>query len=177
MDKKNTMEIVRICLDIMLIIIGIWLIFFKSYASEKGKNLATKEDIGKITEQVESVKREFNKKIVNDKNDIELNNELYNALNDFYNLLLTAHSRNASQMESFGNDFEEKKNKIEQLFNFHYLTYYKQYQALSNRLTNHVNLYIEASRENNQEESLKQLNLLKKNIEAYKIAIYDYLNN
>ncbi len=34
--------------------------FFSSYASEKGKNLATKQDIAEITKEVEEVKHQYN---------------------------------------------------------------------------------------------------------------------
>ena len=37
------------------IVVGVKL-FAKSYSSEKGKNLATKQDIGEITQIVESIK-------------------------------------------------------------------------------------------------------------------------
>ncbi len=53
------MEIFKIGVEIILIIIGVYLILFKSYIQEKGKNLATKDDIGKITEEIEKVKNEF----------------------------------------------------------------------------------------------------------------------
>ena len=39
--------------------LGLYLAFFKSYFSEKGKNIATQEDIGKITKTVEEVKVKF----------------------------------------------------------------------------------------------------------------------
>jgi hypothetical protein len=35
-------------------------LFFKRYLGEKAKNLATKEDIGEITREVESVKHDYN---------------------------------------------------------------------------------------------------------------------
>lgn len=40
-------------------LLGLYLSFFKSYFTEKGKNVATEEDIGKITKIVEDVKKEF----------------------------------------------------------------------------------------------------------------------
>lgn len=48
-----------IILEIILILIGIYLVFFKSYFKEKGKNLATSEDIEDLTLKVESVKQQF----------------------------------------------------------------------------------------------------------------------
>ena len=55
-----TQQHIGIILDILLIVIGLYLAFFKSYLKEKGKNLATVEDIGKITKIVESVKQDNN---------------------------------------------------------------------------------------------------------------------
>jgi hypothetical protein len=52
------MNNLQIILDIVLILIGLYLVFFKSYFSEKGKNLATKEDIGAITQEIETIKNE-----------------------------------------------------------------------------------------------------------------------
>lgn len=45
----------------------------KAYVEEKGKNLATKEDIGSITKKIESVKESYNKALENHK--IELQKE------------------------------------------------------------------------------------------------------
>lgn len=53
------MDILQIAFNIILVIIGLYLAFGKSYFSEKGKNLATKEDIGSITEEIETVKNEI----------------------------------------------------------------------------------------------------------------------
>ena len=49
----------QIILDIIIIGIGLYLALVKSYFKEKGKNLATKEDIGEITSKVENVKSEI----------------------------------------------------------------------------------------------------------------------
>ena len=69
----------------------------ESYSSEKGKNLATKEDIGKITEEVQSVKKSFDESLENHKSKLQrkfeeskssialcqkLDNELLNLLLD-----------------------------------------------------------------------------------------------
>jgi len=53
------MDILQIFTNIILILIGLYLVFGKSYFSEKGKNLATKEDIGFITKEIETVKNEI----------------------------------------------------------------------------------------------------------------------
>ena len=56
-------EIVFHILEILgLGVILLW-VFLKSYYSEKGKNLATKEDIGEITHQVEDVRTQYLQKL------------------------------------------------------------------------------------------------------------------
>lgn len=49
----------ELILDIIIIIIGLYLALFKSYFQEKGKNIATSEDIEALTEKVEAVKEKF----------------------------------------------------------------------------------------------------------------------
>ena len=53
------MDVIRILFDVVLIGLVLYYIFGKSYVSEKGKNLATKEDIGVITKEIETVKNEI----------------------------------------------------------------------------------------------------------------------
>jgi hypothetical protein len=53
------MNYIHIILDIILIVIGLYIVFGKSYLAEKGKNLATKEDIGIITGKIETVKNDL----------------------------------------------------------------------------------------------------------------------
>ncbi len=53
------MNYFQIAFDIVLTIIGLYLAFGKSYFSEKGKNLATREDVGLITKEIETVKNEI----------------------------------------------------------------------------------------------------------------------
>lgn len=48
----------QILFDILTTIVILYLLFFKSYFEEKGKNLATKEDISGITSKIEDIKRE-----------------------------------------------------------------------------------------------------------------------
>ena len=62
MDWIDTNSLISIC----TFAIGLTQFLFwryiakqKSYETEKGKNLATKEDIGEITKEIESVKRNF----------------------------------------------------------------------------------------------------------------------
>ncbi|HBL76016.1 MAG: hypothetical protein A2W90_11405 [Bacteroidetes bacterium GWF2_42_66] len=53
------MNYLQIAFDIIILFLGIYIAFGKSYFSEKGKNLATKEDIGLITKEIETVKNEI----------------------------------------------------------------------------------------------------------------------
>ena len=50
-------------------------LYFKSYSTEKGKNLATKEDIGEITQIVESIKTSLTIKTEELKSDLSYKNE------------------------------------------------------------------------------------------------------
>ena len=52
-------ETIQTILAFLTVIIGLYLAFFKSYLTEKGKNLATKKDIGEITKIVEATKKQF----------------------------------------------------------------------------------------------------------------------
>jgi flagellar basal body-associated protein FliL len=80
--------IIGIILDILIILIGLYLAFFKSYfksyIEEKGKNLATKQDIRNITKEVETIKYELKKSYDLDKPaldySVELDKELIKKL-------------------------------------------------------------------------------------------------
>jgi hypothetical protein len=70
------MELARLILDILIILLGLWALFFKAYFTEKGKNFATKEDIQEITSKIESVKLEFLKKLESNNYALALNRQL-----------------------------------------------------------------------------------------------------
>ncbi|MBX2905313.1 MAG: hypothetical protein KF744_04695 [Taibaiella sp.] len=53
------LQTIQLILESLLILLGLYMAFVKSYVQEKGKNLATKQDIEGITQKVESVKTEF----------------------------------------------------------------------------------------------------------------------
>ncbi|WP_420572076.1 hypothetical protein [Kordia sp.] len=53
------MEAIKIILEFLIVLIGFYIIFFKSYFKKKGENLATKQDIANITKEIEKVKNEF----------------------------------------------------------------------------------------------------------------------
>jgi hypothetical protein len=62
---------------VTLLTIG-WLLknYFPSYFAEKGKNLATKEDAGRITTEVERVRVVYAKDLENTKNDLQARLEM-----------------------------------------------------------------------------------------------------
>jgi len=55
----TTIQIIQFILEILLLGLAFYIAFFKSYFQEKGKNLATKEDIGEITQTVEKIKNQI----------------------------------------------------------------------------------------------------------------------
>lgn len=75
------MEIAQIILEVVLVIIGLYLALFKSYFQEKGKNLATKEDVEEITELVETVKNQIH---FTTQSKLNLKTEERNALVNHY---------------------------------------------------------------------------------------------
>lgn len=52
----SNMDIIQLIIEIIVALLVFYLAFLKSYFQEKGKNLATKEDIELITRKVESIK-------------------------------------------------------------------------------------------------------------------------
>jgi hypothetical protein len=58
-EYQAALRVASIFIEFLLLILGLYIIFFKSYASEKGKNAATKEDVAEITQRVEVIKSTF----------------------------------------------------------------------------------------------------------------------
>ena len=56
MEKQTYILLIS---QIILFIIGLFIILFKSYFKKKGENIATKEDIGLITNEIEIIKNEI----------------------------------------------------------------------------------------------------------------------
>ncbi len=71
MDYKINLLLNGIVL-IAVLSFGLW----DSYFKEKGKNIATKEDIGDITKEVEAVKQFFNESLEQFKNDLNLSTQV-----------------------------------------------------------------------------------------------------
>ena len=74
---------VGLIVQIILLTIVIFGIFFKAYAGEKGKNQATKEDIGEITKVVESIKTELSESIELYKNNLNYKAEHHTSLRSY----------------------------------------------------------------------------------------------
>lgn len=53
------MDTVQIILEIIIIILGVYMAFIKSYFSEHGKQLALKEHVEELTKKIETVKSEI----------------------------------------------------------------------------------------------------------------------
>lgn len=51
----------QIIIEILILFTAVYLAFFKSYLTEKGRSAALKEDLHEITKEVESIKSEFTK--------------------------------------------------------------------------------------------------------------------
>lgn len=69
-------QITSVIIQILILFIGMYLALFKSYFTEKGKNLATKEDVEDITKKVESIKTEFIKETEKLKHELQFENQI-----------------------------------------------------------------------------------------------------
>ncbi len=170
------METLRIILDLILILLGLYIVLFKAYLSQKGKNLATKEDIKAITEKIESVKYSYQKKGELDKKELGLNNDLYDALNEFQNCIQTVNNNKTQEdLDRFSQMFELTRNAINKLHISHAATYYAHYENVGSRLDKSINDFLNAQRAKDQVESLKQINIVTSMIEDYKKEIFAYI--
>src|SRR5947207_2894334 len=64
-------QVVSYCYPLVLLIVAGLSAYFGAYFSEKGKNLATKEDIGRITDQIEKVKSTYSEQMERYKRELE----------------------------------------------------------------------------------------------------------
>lgn len=82
-------------LQIALLLLAVYLAFFKSYLTEKGKSVALKEDLADLTLEVEKVKNQFVKEqdiLKTDlqralSNEVSYQNEVRNALITFHGII------------------------------------------------------------------------------------------
>lgn len=106
------MEILQLILNAFVIIIFFYFLFFKSYYIQKGKNLATKEDIGKITEIIEKIKIEINKELELFKiKETRIQTYKTEIFSDFINLFLEIEQKNKTN-KKFDSIFENKLKKL-----------------------------------------------------------------
>ena len=117
-----TPETFELLFKIIMIILGLYLAFFKSYFQEKGKNLATSEDIEELTHKVESVKQNFIEKNTSLKAKLDLltnlqishKNDERNSLIDFHKLIKSWIGLLTESTPSLIDDYDnqEIKNKL-----------------------------------------------------------------
>lgn len=71
--------------------------FLPAYLSEKGKNLATKEDISQITEKIESVKSIYS----NENKVLERRRQIYEEIVSALRIFISGHESSKEQKEKF----------------------------------------------------------------------------
>jgi hypothetical protein len=119
----------EIILEIILVLIGLYLAMFKSYFQEKGKNIATSEDIEKLTLKVESIKQQFLEKnaVLKAKLDLLTNlqinhkNEKRLALIDFHKKIKSWIGLLTESIPSLVDNYDN--NEIQAKIHFYDLTY------------------------------------------------------
>jgi hypothetical protein len=71
--------------------------FFGSYGAEKGKNLATREDVAEITRRVEAVRTEFHSQ----SSVLEMRRRLYERVADSLRIFTAGHQAGREEREAF----------------------------------------------------------------------------
>jgi hypothetical protein len=77
-ELMHILENVILAIQVVILLLSIWLIkgYFPSYFAEKGKNLATKEDIGRITAETERIRLQYELDLEKAKNEFQRGIEL-----------------------------------------------------------------------------------------------------
>lgn len=75
------MDVIQLILEALILLLLSYLTFLKSYFQEKGKNLATKEDIEEITSKIESIRSGIQFSL---ETKLSWRAEEHNALVDYY---------------------------------------------------------------------------------------------
>jgi hypothetical protein len=116
---------VSIIIEIIIFLIGLYLIFFKSYFKEKGKILATLEDISQITEKVETVKSAFQNSLEGLRADLakqNISHQLvysqllvyrYKRFDDFFDALIELQNFIKENLFSYASEEEYLNKKVE----------------------------------------------------------------
>ena len=176
---KNKVEIIKIGLDIIIILIGAFIILSKSYMNEKGKNLATKQDIKEITSKIESVKRVYQKKSQIDNLEIELNQDLYKMLSELRNNFedFNQKTANNSAVQEDADKLDKTFGDLKRLIVSHKDTYYKQYKDRFKSLEETIHsFYVGIKVQDNKkfiEKGEEILNIL----DLIRVDIYEYLKS
>lgn len=74
-------EPIELIVEVLILLLLLYLAFFKSYFQEKGKNLATKEDVEEITSLVETIKSQLEFSL---QAKLSLREEEHQALVDYF---------------------------------------------------------------------------------------------
>lgn len=142
----------------ILVVIGIYLAFFKSYFQEKGRSLATSQDIENITRKVESVKKELEKDFAKTKSKIDL----------LYNLELDEIKNEKTSIIRFHKIFSEWFNTLTNSLNIIDET---DNNEIRNKMNDYDNLYTKVLNEFSLLELYLEDNDLIKLIDLLKIKI------
>jgi len=136
-------EDIQLILEAIIILIGLYLAFFKSYFQEKGKNLATSEDIEKITRKVENVKKELAEDLALSKSKIDiLYNLKLNQLNNKREALLCFHKVFSSWFNKLTNPVNLVNDTDNIEINQKIKEYYDFYESVLNEY-NHLEVFCE----------------------------------
>jgi hypothetical protein len=112
MDNWLTV-IMNICTWIALLISFLWLRkYLPTYFQEKGKNLATKEDIGEITDKIEAVKTDYARQLELFKSEIslldkrrEISAQVVDLINRYKELPAEGGNADQKRLRSFEQDY------------------------------------------------------------------------
>ena len=171
------METIRLLLDISIILLALYWLFIKSYTAEKGKNLATKEDIKEITDKIEAVKLEYFKKLESSKLEIELHNELYGELSKLKNCIIGIDklSNNGLNVEPKWNEFIEVKDRLEIILINHAQTYFSCYKDIGIKFEQLINELILCIQKKESTKYLSIANQLLLVLDEFKQEVYNHL--
>lgn len=154
MDKTD----IQLILETILILIGFYLAFVKSYFQEKGKNLATSEDIENITRKVEHVKKELAEELALSKSKIDiLYNVELNQLNNQRESLLRFHKVFSNWFNKLTSSINLVNDSDNNEINLKIKEYFDCYELVLNEYS-HLELFCE------DENFLQLINELKINI-------------
>ena len=73
-------SLLQLISTIVVLLVGLYLIYVKSYLSEKAKNVATTNDIGKITRIIEETKKDFSTELELLRSNLNLYGQNFNSI-------------------------------------------------------------------------------------------------